>query len=72
MSPNAASSALKRSSSLERLQSKSQAAKAGVGVGVSPLSQSTVPKADCKKESFAKRWGGKLSRSKKPKAAAAA
>lgn len=72
MSPNATSSAPKRSSSLERRQSRPHAAKAGVGAGVSPLSQSTVPKADSKKEGFAKRWGGKLSRSKKPKAVAAA
>jgi hypothetical protein len=72
MSPNAANLAHKRSSSLERLQSRSHAAKAGVGAAVSPLSQSTVPKADSKKEGFAKRWGGRLSRSKKPKAVAAA
>jgi hypothetical protein len=71
MSPNAVSMAHKRSSSLERLQSRPHAAKAGISAAVSPLSQSTVPKADSKKEGFAKRWGGKLSRSKKPKAVAA-
>ena len=69
---NAASLAHESSSSLETLQNKPHAAKAGVGVGVSPLSQSTVPKADSKKEGFAKRWGGKFSRGKKPKAVAAA
>jgi hypothetical protein len=69
---NAASFVHKRSSSPERLQSRPHAAKAGAGVGVSPLSQSTVPKADSKKDGFAKRWGGKFSRSKKPKAVAAA
>ena len=72
MSLNAASFAHESSSSLETLQSKPHAAKAGVCVGVSPLSQSTVPKADSKKEGFAKRWGGKFSRGKKPKAVAAA
>jgi hypothetical protein len=69
---NATSFAYESSSSLETLQSRPHAAKAGVGVGVSPLSQSTVPKADSKKEGFAKRWGGKFSRGKKPKAVAAA
>jgi hypothetical protein len=60
------------SSSLERLQSRPHAAKAGISVGVSPLSQSTVPKIEEKKEGFAKRWGGKFSRGKKPKLVVAA
>ena len=63
-SMNALSFACESSSSLERLQSRSHA---GVVVGVSPLSQSTVPKTESKKEGFAKRWGGKFSRGKKSK-----
>ena len=66
-SMNAPSFAHKSSSSLERLQSRSHVAKAGIAVGVSPLSQSTVPKTDSNKQGFAKRWGGKFSRGKKPK-----
>jgi hypothetical protein len=57
----------KSSSSLERLQSRPHAAKGGITVGVSPLSQSTVPKTEEKKEGFAKRWGGKFSLGKKAK-----
>jgi hypothetical protein len=57
----------KNSSSLERLQSRPHAAKSGVSVGVSPLSQSTVPRTEPKKEGFTKRWGGKFSLGKKPK-----
>ena len=69
-STNGSSFAHQSSSSLERLQSRPHVTKAGVGV--SPLSQSTVPKAESKKEGFAKRWGGKFSLGKKPKVVVAA
>ena len=64
---NAPNSAHQSSTSLERLQSRPHAQKPAVSVGVSPLSQSAVPKAESKKEGFAKRWGGKFSRGKKAK-----
>jgi hypothetical protein len=64
---NAPSFTSQSRSSLERFQSRTSTAKAGIPVGVSPLSQSTTPKAELKKEGFAKRWGGKFSLGKKQK-----
>jgi hypothetical protein len=59
-------------SSLDRFQSRPYTAKAGITIGVSPLSQYTTPKTQLKKEGFAKRWGGKFSLGKKQKVAVAA
>lgn len=57
---------------LERPPSRPHAARSGTSLGVSPLSQSTIPKTESKKEGFAKRWGGKFALGKKPKAVVAA
>jgi hypothetical protein len=66
--PRAPSSLSKGRSSLDRLQSRPHTARVGIPTSVSPLSQSTIPQTQLKKEGFAKRWGGKFSLGKKQKA----
>jgi hypothetical protein len=69
---NASSFISESQSSLDRVQSRPYTAKAGITIGVSPLSQYTTAKTPLKKEGFAKRWGGKFSLGKRQKVVVAA